>query len=615
MAFKRLLPILLLICLWGGTSHAADGDHFGEYEYWDNYDGWMYGYYYWMNGRILWWDDAFYYSPGHAICIYDPDNEIDQTNNHTDALQDHDQDGDGISDWDEIQAESDPTDPEDIPGDDPPEPRGPDDPYLPNDPVQDNDADGEANLTDPDDDNDNHADADGDPDADGRNGPDDIEQLIKDTVENLGDAKLDDTVFLTDDDGNAIYDENGHAKRFEIFAWEEFIGEYQKDNRQPVNPWYTYADRLGEEGRSGGEEDKLTWRLCCTVEPDGGKVYYWQFFNPDVCDGKWMNADRFGVMPRNLPFLPQDPGNLTTTNSIGIILDPDGDGMSSGRETINGSDSMNGTVTFNFGTDSDGDSWADSEEQHYGSNLHDNQSHPTDDGDYWDTVLSLQGDANGDYDGDGHSNADESASGTSPTNHYDAPRDSDGDGRSDYVEQSYGSNPHDAGSRPPSTWHPSPTTHYDNDGDGFSNQIEQLNGSDPYDGSSTPSGQTSDMEGEGPGTEGEDQTDDIDAEQELGGLSDDADAVRQCINALGLNLSFLDSFEAQDFSATVEIPIGGTLSNLEWYSYTFQLNPEQMAEGVAKTVLLSVRGVLHSLCMIMISLKFFSETWKMLWTL
>jgi hypothetical protein len=576
---KRFLPIVLIaFCLWGGTSHAADGDHFGEYEYWDNYDGWMYGYYYWMNGRILWWDDAFHYSPGHTICIYDPDNEIDQTNNHTDALQNHDQDGDGISDWDEIQAGSDPTDPEDIPGDDPPEPREPDDPYLPNDPVQDNDNDGEANLTDPDDDNDNHADADNDPDADGNALPDDIENLIKAAVEHLGEAKFEETFFDTGDDPlTAVTDQNGNALKYEKFTWDDFLAECQEDSRDEVaeNMWAqvnkTRAMNLAEEGRSGGEEDKLLWRLACTVCPNGSKIFEWEFYHPDICGGKWVSATQYGVMPQNLPFVDNDPANLTTTTSIGVLSDPDGDGQSTGREAANNSDAMNGTVTFNFGTDSDGDNWSNAEETKYGSNIYDNNSHPLDDGDYWDTTLKLANDLSGDYDGDGYSNSDETASGSSPTSPYSTPTDTDNDGRPDAVERIAGTNPSSAASKPSDEWTTNANSKYDNDGDGYSNNYETQNGSDPNDPESTPEGEEDMEESE----EGE--------ELDWAAAKDKAITYFERVTKL-VDISVLQGRTVNtDFIIKIPVDIDSSLE-MTWQEYTIHLDPDDMEDGYAKEI-------------------------------
>ncbi len=163
-----------------------------------------------------------------------------------------------------------------------------------------------------------------------------------------------------------------------------------------------------------------------------------------------------------------DPNNAS---DYPAVVDLDGDGMDDTWEDANGLDSS----TDDSADDLDGDGYTNLEEYTAGTNPNDAAYTPDDtDGDgmndAWETTYGLNvgtDDSAGDLDGDGYTNLEEYTAGTNPNDAAYTPDDTDGDGMNDAWETTYGLNVGTDDSAD------------DGDGDGLSNLEEYGLGTSP----------------------------------------------------------------------------------------------------------------------------------------
>ena len=77
----------------------------------------------------------------------------------------------------------------------------------------------------------------------------------------------------------------------------------------------------------------------------------------------------------------------------------------------------------------------------------------------------------------------------------------------------------------------------------------------------------------------------------------------------------MEQIESADYSLDISYPAGGTFDNISWATYTFHLDPANVQNETARTILVTIQSTIHGLCSFAIGLAFFIALGKLLWTL
>lgn len=293
------------------------------------------------------------------------------------------------------------------------------------------------------------------------------------------------------------------------------------------------------------------------------------------------------IVPEYYQYTSPDAWNLTgssISNPVSFLKayvvktssnDFDDDGIPNDEDN----DSDNDGIPDGTDNDADGDGYSNQDEMDYGSDPLNPNSKPYEDAD-----------------GDGFTDDEEIAAGSDPNNPDETPfSDRDGDGFADVDENEAGSNPDDNTETPLT----------DRDEDGHTDGEENLSGSDPDNPDSTPD----DIDGDGIPDEDETPLDNLD----IFGDSLTGQAFKDCLNALGLNYAAIACSTEENFTQDVELPIGGTITNLQYKTIHFSLKPEPSSPVYTflEPIRVAIRTVLTAIC----AIAFIKYSYKLLWNL
>ncbi len=92
-------------------------------------------------------------------------------------------------------------------------------------------------------------------------------------------------------------------------------------------------------------------------------------------------------------------------------------------------------------------------------------------------------------------------------------------------------------------------------------------------------------------------------------------SITQALGKVGLSPSTLKSYSPQSFSASFKLPVGGSLSGLQWEEYSFHLDDLSVAGlpvDLAPSVL-DIRKFVYTVLKALISLYFLVRVWRLLW--
>ncbi len=92
-------------------------------------------------------------------------------------------------------------------------------------------------------------------------------------------------------------------------------------------------------------------------------------------------------------------------------------------------------------------------------------------------------------------------------------------------------------------------------------------------------------------------------------------SITQGMKNMGLSPSDLKKFSPQSFSTSFQLPVGGSLSGLQWETYTFRLD-DLSVPGIPVDLgssVLDVRKFVYTVLKAIVSLFFLVRVWRLVW--